>query len=188
MDKGYHGRWILVWEEKENFRGFSDLRGFFVIDLAEALGNTTNWIIWLDSLATIWQVLYIISSTMTVTPMEGEWCKAAYILCLDNSRFCQLMNSFKSITTTSCSSCSSGRGSNTLERENPVPYFAPYLGYKGHFDQNEKIGQDYGCTRLLTIDGCFRLATRYASMPVKNRILIYEFVFRPAIWRYGIWD
>ena len=32
----------LVCEEKENFCGFSDLRGFLVIDLAEALGNTTN--------------------------------------------------------------------------------------------------------------------------------------------------
>ena len=100
--------------------------------------------------------------------MEGEWCKAAYILCLDNSRFCQLKNSFKNITT-SCSSCYQAGAQNTLERENPVPYFAPYLGYKGHFDQNEKIGQDYGCTPLLMIDGCFRLATRYASMPVKSR-------------------
>ena len=25
-------------------------------------------------------------------------------------------------------------------------------------------------------------------MPVKNQILIYEFVFRPALCRYGIWD
>ena len=24
--------------------------------------------------------------------------------------------------------------------------------YKGHFDQNEKIGQDYGCSHVLMID------------------------------------
>ena len=80
------------------------------------------------------------------------------------------------------------RAQDTLERQNPVPYFAPYFGYKGHFDQNEKIAQDYGCTHVLMIDGCSRLVTGYASMPVKNPILIYEFVFRPALCKYGIWD
>ena len=60
--------------------------------------------------------------------------------------------------------------------------------YKEHFDQNEKIGQDYGCSHVLMIAGCSRLATGYASMPCKNRILIYEFVFRPALCRHGIWD
>ena len=77
---------------------------------------------------------------------------------------------------------------DTLERQTPVPCFAPYFGYKGHSYQNEKIGQDYGCTHVLLTDGLSRLATGYASMPVKNRILIYEFVFKPALCRYGIWD
>ena len=72
---------------------------------------------------------------------------------------------------------------DTLER----PYFAPYFGYKGHSDQNENIGQDYGSTHVLMIDGLSRLATGYASMAVKNRILIYEFVFKPALCRYNIW-
>ena len=58
------------------------------------------------------------------------------------------------------------RAQDTLERQNPVPYFAPYFGYKGHFDQNKKIGQDYGCTQVSMIDGCSRLVTGYASMPV----------------------
>ena len=74
--------------------------------------------------------------------------------------------SFESITI-SCSSWSTDRGSRYF-RQNQVPYFAPYFGCKGHFDQNEKIGQDYGCTNLLMIHGCSVLATGYASMPVKN--------------------
>ena len=77
---------------------------------------------------------------------------------------------------------------DTLERQNPVPYFAPYFWYKGYFDQNEKIGQEYGCSHVLMIDDCSGLATGYPSMPFKNRILIYEFVFRPVVCRYGIWD
>ena len=80
------------------------------------------------------------------------------------------------------------RATDTLARTNPVPYFAPYFGYKGHFDQNEKIGQTYGCTHVAFIDGCSRLVAGYASMPIKNPILIYTFVFRPAVVKYGIWE
>ena len=36
------------------------------------------------------------------------------------------------------------------------------------------------------IDGCSRLVTGYASMPVKNPILVYEFAFRPACTAFGI--
>ena len=80
------------------------------------------------------------------------------------------------------------RGQDTLERQNPVPYFAPFFGYKGHHFAPYFGYQDYGCTHVLMIDGCSRLFTGYASMPVKNSILIYEFVFRPALCRYGVWD
>ena len=80
------------------------------------------------------------------------------------------------------------RTRDLLERTNPVPYVSPYFGYKCHFDQNEKIGQHYGCTNVAVIDGCSRLVAGFASMPIKNPILIYEFVFRPAILKYGIWD
>ena len=38
------------------------------------------------------------------------------------------------------------------------------------------------------IDGCSRLVVGFASMPIKNPILIYEFFFRPTILKYGIWD
>ena len=80
------------------------------------------------------------------------------------------------------------RTRDLLERTNPVPYVSPYFGYKCHFDQNEKIGQHYGCTNVAVIDGCSRLVAGFASMPIKNPILIYEFIFRPAILKYGIWD
>ena len=31
------------------------------------------------------------------------------------------------------------RARDTFDRTNPIPYFAPYFGYKEHMDQNEKI-------------------------------------------------
>ena len=55
------------------------------------------------------------------------------------------------------------RARDLLIRTNPVPYFAPYFGFKAHLDQNEKIGQDYGCTHVLMIDGCSRLIVGYTS-------------------------
>ena len=42
------------------------------------------------------------------------------------------------------------------------------------------------CTHVLFVDGCSRLTAGFASMPVKKPILIYEFVFRPALITYGI--
>lgn len=80
------------------------------------------------------------------------------------------------------------RARDAIIRTNPISYYAPYFGYKCHFDQNEKIDQRYGCTHVIMIDECSRLITGYASMPIKNPILIYEFVFRPAIREYGIWE
>ena len=38
------------------------------------------------------------------------------------------------------------------------------------------------------IDGCSRMVAGTGSPPVKNPILIYEFVFRQALCRYGIWE
>ena len=75
---------------------------------------------------------------------------------------------------------------DTFDRTNPIPYFAPYFGYKGHTDQNEKIAQEYGCTHVTLIDGCSRMICGYASIEVKNPILIYEYVFHPAILKYGL--
>ena len=69
-----------------------------------------------------------------------------------------------------------------------MPYKAPYFGYKGHFDQNQKLAQCYGCIYVLVVDECSRLIAGFASMSVKNPILIYVFVIRRALITYGIWD
>jgi len=80
------------------------------------------------------------------------------------------------------------RTRDVFERTSPIPYCAPYFGYKVHMDQNEKIGQSFGCTHVALIDGCSRMIVGYASMPIKNPILIYEFVFRPALLEFGVWN
>ena len=38
------------------------------------------------------------------------------------------------------------------------------------------------------IDGCSRLVAGFVSLQVKNPILIYEFVFRQDLCKYGIWE
>ena len=68
-----------------------------------------------------------------------------------------------------------------------MPYFAPYFGHKGHMDQNEKISQEYGCTHVALVDGCSQMIRGYASMEIKNPILIHEYVFRPAILKYSLY-
>ena len=78
------------------------------------------------------------------------------------------------------------RARDAVIRTNPVPYFAPYFGFKCHLDQNEKIAQRYGCTHVILIDGCSRLVAGYASIPIKNPILIYEFIFKFALRKFGI--
>ena len=75
---------------------------------------------------------------------------------------------------------------DTFDRTNPIPYFAPYFSYKWHMDQNEKIAQEYDYTHVVLIDGCSRMICGYALMEVKNPILIYEYVFRPAILKFGL--
>ena len=70
------------------------------------------------------------------------------------------------------------RAKDLIDHTNPILYYSPYFGYKCHLDQNEKTGQDYGCTHVVMIDGCSRLVAGFVSFHVKNPILIYEFVFR----------
>ena len=60
---------------------------------------------------------------------------------------------------------------------NPMPYTGPYFGYKGYFDQNDKLAQYYDCTSVIVVDGCCRLIAGFTNMPVKNPILICQFVF-----------
>ena len=38
------------------------------------------------------------------------------------------------------------------------------------------------------INGCARLVAGFVSFHVKNPILTYEFVFRQALCKYGIWE
>ena len=52
--------------------------------------------------------------------------------------------------------------------------------------QKEKIAQEYGCTHVTLIDGYSRMIRGYASMEIKNSMLIYEYVFPPAILKYGL--
>ena len=79
------------------------------------------------------------------------------------------------------------RTRNVLDRTNPIPYYAPYFGYKLHIDQNEKLVM-FGCTHVCLIDGCSRAIVGFCSMPIKNPIVIYENVLRPTIAQYGLWD
>lgn len=55
-------------------------------------------------------------------------------------------------------------------------------------DQNEKIGHRFGCTHVALIDGCSRMICGYASMEIKNPILIYEFVYYTALVEFGLWN
>ena len=55
-------------------------------------------------------------------------------------------------------------------------------------NQNEKNAQGFHCTHVALIDGCSQSICGYASMEVRNPILIYENVFRPAILKYGLWN
>ena len=80
------------------------------------------------------------------------------------------------------------RARDLLIKTNPVPYFAPYFGFKAHLNQNERIGQAYGCTHVLMIDGCSRLIVGFTSIPMKNPVLIYEYLFRLAVLKYGVWE
>lgn len=66
---------------------------------------------------------------------------------------------------------------DTLQRTNPIPYFAPYFGYKGGF------APTFGMTRVYLIDGCSRFILGAVTMPIKNPILIYEDLFRPSLMK-----
>ena len=80
------------------------------------------------------------------------------------------------------------RARDLIDRTIQIPYYSPYFGYKCHLDQNEKIGQDYECTHIVLNDGCSRLVAGFVSLHMKNPILIYKFVFRQALRKYGIWE
>ena len=62
------------------------------------------------------------------------------------------------------------RAHDLLDRTNPVPYHAPYFGYKLHMDQNEKIAQEYGVTHVHALDGCSRMVLGFITIP-KNKLV-----------------
>ena len=61
----------------------------------------------------------------------------------------------------------SRRREDTVRRQNPVPYYAPYFGNKLHCYQNEKFAM-YGCTFFAMSDGCSSKIVKLFSMPKKN--------------------
>ena len=65
------------------------------------------------------------------------------------------------------------RNTNTARQTNPYPYHADYFGHKLHMDQNEKLSM-YGSTEVSACDGYSGKIVAFATMPVKNNVLIYE--------------
>ncbi|KAF0023447.1 hypothetical protein F2P81_024077 [Scophthalmus maximus] len=62
-----------------------------------------------------------------------------------------------------------------------------YIGHKLHMDQNEKLVM-FGVTHVLAVDGFSKKIVSHSTMPVKNNLIIYEEVYRPAVLSYGLWD
>ena len=69
------------------------------------------------------------------------------------------------------------RNLNTARQTNPFPYHADYFGHKLHMDQNEKLTM-YGLTEVSACDGYSGKIMAFATMPVKNNVLIYEHIYR----------
>ena len=65
------------------------------------------------------------------------------------------------------------QNTNTARQVNPVTYNAEYFGHKLHLDQNEKLAV-YGLTDVCAIDGFSGKIVGFATMPLKNNVLIYE--------------
>ena len=99
----------------------------------------------------------------------------------DNVRSSQSKENFRSISS-GRTTCIPSQNVDTLQRTNPIPYFAPYFGYK------EAFAPTFGMTRVYLIDGCSRFILGAVTMPIKNPILIYEHLFRPALMKYGLFD
>ena len=68
------------------------------------------------------------------------------------------------------------RSSLTERQRNPVPYIARYFGEKVHIDQNEKLIM-FGTTHICAIDGFSGKIVAFCSMPIKNNVAIYEFIY-----------
>ena len=75
------------------------------------------------------------------------------------------------------------RNTNTARQTNPYPYHADYFGHKLHMDQNEILAM-YGLTEVSACDGYSGKIVAFATMPVKNNVLIYENVYRYSIQQF----
>jgi len=70
------------------------------------------------------------------------------------------------------------RRQTRAERQtNPIPYDAQYFGQKLHVDQNEKLVM-FGLTLVCAIDGFSGKIVGFAILPQKNKVLIYEHLYR----------
>ena len=69
------------------------------------------------------------------------------------------------------------RGTATARLINPIPYRADYFGHKLHIDQNEKLVM-YGVVHLVAIDSHSRFIVAGTTMPIKNNVKIYKYIYR----------
>ena len=70
------------------------------------------------------------------------------------------------------------RAHDLLDRTNPALYYVPYFGYKLLMDQNEKLAQEFGVTHVHVLDGCSRMVPGFITIPKRNPVLIYQYLFR----------
>ncbi len=68
------------------------------------------------------------------------------------------------------------RLTRTHRLTNPSPYRSEYFGEKVHVDQNEKLVM-FGVTHVCAVDGHSGKIVAFRTMPVKNNIVIYEYVY-----------
>ena len=79
------------------------------------------------------------------------------------------------------------RTANVVHHLNPVPYRASFFGEKLHLDQNEKLCM-YGIVHILAVDGYSRKIVGFITIPKKNPIAIYRYLFHPLLRIHGIWQ
>ena len=69
---------------------------------------------------------------------------------------------------------------------NPIPYRADYFGHKLHVDQNEKLIM-YGVVHMVAIDGHSHFIVAGTTMPIKNNVKIYMYIYILYIYIYIIY-
>ena len=69
---------------------------------------------------------------------------------------------------------------------NLIPYRVTAHGEKLHLDQNEEVVM-YGMTHVVAVEGYSRKIVGFITLPVKNAIAIYDYLFRPLLLKEGLW-